>query len=249
VVLSLVLVVLLSSFPIRKFRIEHKDYDIFFIPEVLLNNFKGLVISDCHLMKSLPISLSLPAFIKDIKHLIDTESPTCMFILGDQIQGGIAESHHFFAQFCTYLDCLGIPVFIIAGNHDRNVIHRYRNSHKSKVQVIKQHVMCIENQNAPDGTPKRLFFAHDFHDHPRLNPSEVVPWIRECKRVFSDIIDPEDFLFTGHTHTSVAVFNERFASVAPFSIDLNQRYYAIITMEPEFRISHKEHPGNFLVAQ
>ena len=205
-----------------------------------LIDMKALIISDCHFCRYYEFTKSFEKFKAKLLKLLETEIVNTIIILGDVIHIRTEGAEEHLKTFLDFFQTLPYKVFYIGGNHDRHISRSISYPKTSNITIIKDLAFCFVHPNSPPKTPKRIFLTHDLHNHHRMSAEMVHSWHMYLRKTFAYLMNPDDYLITGHTHETVISVDELTASVAPFSIDLVSSRYCILTMKDGIQLTFPE---------
>lgn len=195
-----------------------------------IENIRALIFTDSHLCKFYPFEENFAKLKNKILTLIEREHVNTVFTLGDLINIRTEGSDKKYLEIMEIFRNLPVQVFMIGGNHDRHILCKLQ-SPLPNVHIIKTLALGIPHPNPPPGTPKRLILSHDFHNHLRLQLNQIADWLYTFRQTLPHLINPDDYILTGHTHNTTMLSDEISASLGPLSEDLHEECYAILTMK------------------
>lgn len=208
-----------------------KHCDVTIVQYDIQNKLKAIVLTDVHFGKFFPASQSIPKLFNYLKKIVEMNNANIVFLLGDIFDVkalDVKDGQTFIDTFSSF----PIPIHFISGNHDR-IFYKKLNIHGS-IHYCPTRVMKIESQI----THKFLFFAHDFGNSYKLTKHEIQSFIWSNKRAQKKLMSLKDWLIIGHTHYLCINKEKRFASLAPFSFDLNKFCFCVVDeKEEEFELS------------
>ncbi|MUT67077.1 metallophosphoesterase [Paenibacillus sp. NEAU-GSW1] len=188
-IIVLIVIYALFIFPTQWLKVERIRHDAGL-------GIKMLQISDLHVEK-IRISAAL------IKRLIETESPSYIFITGDITQNGSA-----LPKARRYLEAVascGIPVYAVLGNHD----HRLKPHHKAELeQMLLDTGIRLLNNECFDAGPFQLVGIDDYGSK-KSRPEQAFQHVDPAKPVIVLTHDPNlvlhlnyryAYLMAGHFH-------------------------------------------------
>lgn len=193
------------------------------------NYSRLLLLSDFHLAQRIDPNQSIPLLFKQISKLNLFEKPSMILILGDSIDPSCSnqfETHYFLAQ---NIDKMNTTIFIIGGNHDRNIVQQICNNNSynlefKNIKYINYPIILLKANN------KNYFFGHDLMHNFRIRGSKVPKYIHYLKQesIFSYLFSSNDSLIIGHTHAQFMNEENKEYCIGQFSIDALQFNYATI---------------------
>ncbi|EAY08454.1 Ser/Thr protein phosphatase, putative [Trichomonas vaginalis G3] len=195
-----------------------------------LENMRALIFTDSHLCRFYSFEDNFPKLKNYIITLIQRENINTVFTLGDLINIRTEGAENMYLKIFEIFAKLPVQVYAIGGNHDRHILHKL-NVDIPNIHIISEFALAIPHPNPRPGTPKRLILSHDFHNHLRLTPEKIPDWLYTIRTSLPNLIKPDDFILTGHTHNTVILSDQLSASLGPLSLDLHTECYAILTME------------------
>ncbi|OHS94959.1 Ser/Thr protein phosphatase [Tritrichomonas foetus] len=231
---------------------DPNDYTISRVPltcvriedERILSSFRALVLSDMHFNQKEKLSFSLPIVLRKISKLIIDQNINIIFLLGDIVeQYQSPTSAEDLKTVFSAFEQLGIPIYIIPGNHDRSLFNntsydtRFKNIH-----LLKTTLMFIENPNSPPNTYRRIYMAHEMENNFKLEGPQKNVFPIKLKEFFKDVFTENDFLLIGHIHRHILDLSKNCGSVGQYSYDYKRESYAIITNENGFKIDFINEP-------
>ena len=216
--------------------------DIFNVPAELIPNLHALVISDFHFNQKNNFYMSSPGRGKKRIDGVKSKKMKTMSALGDNVeQNQVPEAQQCFVKVVKLFQDIGLPTFIIGGNHDRQFVSSMKAGlpiPKKSVEIVSESCMVLNHPNPEPGKYPSVFFGHDLLNNFYSSVSETAPFLKALKRRVS-IIPPEAFLLVGHVHSTKRIPEENVACVGSFSSEAAgfSRYeYAIITSDNGFTI-------------
>ena len=223
-----------------EFRILNDEATALYITDPSITSTRALIFTDCHFSKFYPFEKTFPKFQKKIEEIIKEEQPNTIIILGDVVHIRTELAEERLIQVLSFFDKLNIKVYYIGGNHDRHIARKIFVPPSSNATIVSDLALCFVHPDPPPRTPKRIFFTHDLHNHYKLTREYVHAWHLFLRKTFAYLINPDDYLLTGHTHETIISVDELTASIAPFSFDLLSYKYAILTMDNGIQIKFPE---------
>ena len=217
----------------RVFRLLNDKATALTISGSELTTMKAVIITDCHLNRFLPFDETFPQLKDQLLSLVEKERANTVILLGDIVHIRTEGAAEKIEKVLKIFESLPVKVYYVSGNHDRHVAAKMSFPATSNVTIVRDLALCLVHPCPPPGTPPRIFLTHDLHNHHKLKPHEVKSWLAFLRRTFSSLIDKDDFLLTGHTHETIINEEVNSASVAPFSLDLQRKSYATLTMTKE----------------
>lgn len=190
-------------------------------------NMKILVISDTHIGTEGNPSEAIPKFMASLREVIAKENPTHIFHLGDLISGYFEakKGGEWVRTALTEMATLGLPVYAIGGNHDREYYKALewpdKPSHMHPISL--SNALLVETH-----TGKKLYFAHDLENNLRIRDQLVYPFLCWIKKACRATIKPNDWLLTGHVHTAMLSMSAKVGAVGQFAPSLRAYQYTII---------------------
>ena len=207
---------------------ELKNISIFEIPQEY--NFSKLILmSDFHLGRKFYPNKSIPLLFKQIYKINALEVASMILILGDSVDSSYSnqfETHYYLAK---NIEKINTTIFIIGGNHDREVIQKICKNSSYRSQF--QHLKYINNPIISLKTSiKNYFFAHDLMYNFKIRGNLVPSFIHhlKTKSLFSHLFSMNDSLIIGHTHEQYANEENGEFCIGQFSIDSLKFDYATI---------------------
>ncbi|OHT04617.1 Ser/Thr protein phosphatase [Tritrichomonas foetus] len=217
--------------------VEDIEVTVYRIPEEYIIGMNSLVISDIHFTSNKNLSESLPIVAKKTLSIILQKKITSIFMLGDIVENRSHTRIENLELIFNTFDKFGIPIFAIAGNHDRRVFKdiKYKNRF-TNIHVILDSVMLLEHPNPEDGTIRRVLLSHNFMNDLWTNNVQSKVFAKRIKQVYNYMVKPDDFLLIGHVHIFNHDKENRCASLGTFSYDKHKASYAIISESHGFKI-------------
>lgn len=209
------------------------DLSAFTVPIPEDSPARVLLVSDTHLGATIDWRRSLDMFMEHIRAVIAAESITHICHLGDLCDGSLTNGAVVLPEALGRLNELGLPVFVIGGNHDRELYGGLKwPSDTNVTPVAPCNAMLIERGGL------KLYLAHDLQNNYRIRCKfafSFVTWLKEGNKK----IRKEDWLIIGHTHTSIITPWERVGCIGQFSPEINACGYGIIDMAENVNIETK----------
>ncbi|OHT09590.1 hypothetical protein TRFO_21475 [Tritrichomonas foetus] len=203
--------------------------------------FKGLIVADFHIGCILEREESEKKIFENLQLLVEKVQPTHIFILGDIFHYNFArEDDWYFNFFDSLAQLFTCPIFIIPGNHDYTLFPVQENcftQYKKDNNIYPIDVDLLEIQFSNEFS---LFLGHDIRYNQFVHFHEfVVKWMNEIRQYCKDRMKNSDVLIIGHTHEDIDDEETNNYTLGPFSCDLKESSYGIITFNPEFKFQHE----------
>lgn len=184
-----------------------------------INNERILVISDTHLTNFEETDI----FIRYLSDVIK-KGATMICHLGDLVDKIDDEDclEYVFKRLDEEID---IPIYCISGNHDRSLFKRCKFQSQKKLHFNRNaNAITIECSN------QKIYLAHDLENSFEI-PNQLaflfLLWIK------LGLIRGDNWLITGHTHTTLFSDEEKIGCIGPFSPHLDTYNYAILNLSDE----------------
>jgi predicted phosphodiesterase len=208
-------------------------------PDIVNPEMRALVIADLHLTLALPLGRGLPLLIEKLLRVLLDNSITVLFIIGDVLEQTDKRVSEFVSPVLAAFDSLAIPVFLMPGNHDRNVYNKARlNWRFPNVTLVTDLMICLADPDPPPGAFPRIFMTHDGGNPFKIRDRHTKLYVLGLRRLFYAVIDPNDFFLTAHDHGHTRFDKKRCATISQFSIDNNVFTWALITRERRFKLTY-----------
>lgn len=216
----------------RFYNVEINDFD----------NFKGLIVTDFHLGQTINLENDRKALIKNLERLVLQENPTHLFILGDIIHYSFQRVNEWYFDFFKMLEnSFSFPIYIIPGNHDYEIFPDEGNcfslyANEKNVKCLDVEFLVIKYSDSFS-----LFLGHDVSYNRSVHTKKpIIDWMNEIRhwRSCKDKIKDTDVLIFGHTHEDIDDEETNNYTIAPFSLDLKQSSYGIISFKNGFKFEH-----------
>jgi hypothetical protein len=167
-------------------------------------------------------------FLDALKAIVKAESPTHICHLGDLVDINIgAAGLDSIGQIFDEIETWQIPMWIIAGNHDRGFFRLLPESTRQFVSFSTAQSMLLE---IPGPTPTKLFLGHELGQPWRIRNGHVIPFLEWLKAGFNDVFKKEDWLLTGHCHTTALSPESRVGCVGQFCPEAEVGGYGVLTL-------------------
>ena len=209
---------------------------------------RALVFSDFHIGLDVNSTKSISSIFQEILNLIIYHEANTLFILGDNIEDFEKQWKNDIENLINTIEQLNIKTYLISGNHDRRVLDNFIENKKfSNLIFIKDYSFFITHPNPLNNNIKRIFFGHDFGNSLWLNSNQNEYFIKGLKKIFSNMINKEDYLIIGHTHKNLYLKNDNCASIDSFSFKRTLNSYAFVTFDENININFFQKPFNYLI--
>lgn len=221
---------------IKKFphHFANKNTTVFVLPLEHTVNLKGLVVANQYFGKTLPLTKSIPQFMKSIMTIIVRENINALFFVGDiaffQKDGGAAETKAIIEKFFGVLEELPIPVYVMGGQQNRKILFDMNyNKPGSNIHVVYDYMLKIQHPAPPQGTIPNVYITNDALCTAPIKLDEVEAYTYKLKKHFKNEIANEDFLLCGCCKGYSYSEECRFGSIKEFSPDNHRNGHAIIS--------------------
>ena len=190
--------------------------------DIKIENVKILLLSDFHIGKIYDINETIPLLFKEIERLIKFEFPDYIFLLGDLVDGNCPNIGETYVRILTNIIKLHKKTFIIGGNHDRQIVDIILQKAKlpSSIVLSKERFFLLD-------TKPKLFIGHDWYYNQRVRDNITLSFMKNI-RERTEIMNDDDYMIIGHTHTQICDEKKLSCSIGQFSIDENSYKYSII---------------------
>jgi hypothetical protein len=198
--------------------------------------FKALLITDLHIGRHITHRESIHALIGSLRSVIELESPTVIFILGDIIHFRWLNVWSCLFDFYSAIESLGVPIHSIPGNHDRylhaRVAAKYNGDfvhpHQSEAIII-----------SPPNGGRKVVLGHDLCNDKRVHGfGPVREWFAALRSTFADVIPEDALLIVGHVHEHLWSADGLSQSLPPFSADIGIFAYGILEFDDHGQITY-----------
>lgn len=196
------------------------------------SQMRAVVISDTHLGKYYPAESTIQKLFNFVTKIVKENNANYVFWLGDIFDTKARKEIEVGQKFIDTFSTFQVPIHFISGNHDR-FLYKKLNVHGS-INYCPSKIMKIISPI----TKQALFFGHDLGNAYKLSNIEVPSFIWSNKIAQKKMIKLENWFIIGHTHFLYMNKAKRIASLAPFSVDMNNFCYGLVVDgEKRFEIS------------
>eukprot|EP01106_Pelomyxa_sp_JSP_P018564 TRINITY_DN866_c0_g1_i7.p1 TRINITY_DN866_c0_g1~~TRINITY_DN866_c0_g1_i7.p1 ORF type:complete len:308 (-),score=66.57 TRINITY_DN866_c0_g1_i7:77-1000(-) len=177
--------------------------------------WNALVISDLHIaaVKSYFSKHSQELAMSALPGVVARERAEQLVVLGDVFHGEETPSRQLTHQTIAALAQGGHPLFVIGGNHDRDVFATYGkelSATYSNVSIFSELMLCIETPTS------KIYLTHDGGNPYRVAHHQIGGFLDAMREV--NHMRPADLLVCGHTHASFDLLeSKRQASIGCFT--------------------------------
>ena len=189
------------------------------------DRYKFLLISDCHTFEK-----DLHFWFDELKKVIEKENPTNLIILGDLIDGSVANGVSIMAQAFSLLKSLPFQIYVIGGNHDRELVSHIKWPEKGNIHLIDTWSILFQIPQPSVNHPLRIFLAHDLGNNYRVRDKIAFQFFQWIKGGSKGIKNP-DWLICGHAHTSIVSRDSKIVCIGQFSPRIERRAYTILSID------------------
>lgn len=229
----------------KKFTLHltNKNTSIYIMPLENTVDLKGLVITNQLFGKTLPLTKSIPQFMKNIMTIISREKINTLFFIGDiayyQKEGGEKETKAIIEKFFAILEGIPLPVYVMGGPQNRKILYDMKyNKPGSNIHVVYDYMIKIKHPVPPQGTIPNVYITNDAMCTVPVKPDEVESYAYKLKTHFKHEIANEDFLLVGSCNGYSYNEESRFGSIKEFSPDNHRNGHAIISCDSDgFKIN------------
>jgi predicted phosphodiesterase len=207
-------------------RFNHISLPRLHVPAAHASPARILLISDSHIARSAPPSVAVRLFLNALKGLITAESATHICHLGDLVDIRIGDdAHGVLAEIFDEIEKWQIPFWAIGGNHDRGFFEMLPESNRQFVHFSTAE--CMELQ-LPGSNAPRLFLGHELGHPYHIRDQHAIPFLDWLKVGFCDVFKKEDWLLTGHCHTTALSRRTHVGCVGQFSPEKRANGYGVL---------------------
>jgi DNA repair exonuclease SbcCD nuclease subunit len=200
-----------------------------------------LLLSDTHLgaTDASNVNKSIDLFLTEVGSLIEREHITHICHLGDLLDGTIVDPEPL-KRALLGLGTLGLPVYAMGGNHDREVFTKLpKDLNKKNIFITNEMAMVLDIPARPGRKAQKIFLAHDLGNNYRVRDQFAFLFLMWIKNACHPTIKPSDWLLTGHCHGALLSHENRVGCVGQFSPEISAYGYGIVEIGASVNICTK----------
>jgi predicted phosphodiesterase len=218
------------------FRLMNTKATVYEIPPSVTTAKLGLIISDQHFGQYADGIPQIQAFLQEFRLLLSHVKPDYLLLLGDTLDAHCANPDAVLQNFLENLEQFQIPIFLLAGNHDRDIFQQY-SRHHPWVTIVRCDLAVGATATGSDGGWKRIVFGHDLMNNFLVHPSDASVFVWWMKAVFHEIVGPNELLFLGHTHQNIWDEEHKCGSVGRFAPAAGHYRWAVVRENRGFTLT------------
>lgn len=175
----------------------------------------ALLLSDFHVAddsSSYFSSRAIEETLAFLPILIKEEQPNQIFLLGDIFHGSVSYGSYVELILSSLLK-IKQPVYVIGGNHDREVIFKSAEYwSKQNLHIFPDYFLKVQTKNG-----MTIWLTHDGGNGYWLDKTQVPDFINSLKQAYG--INKSEWMITGHTHFPVVIEDVKVASLGCFNLE------------------------------
>ncbi|MFX1284853.1 MAG: metallophosphoesterase [Promethearchaeota archaeon] len=185
------------------------------IEQIILSKpLNALLISDQHFSDSNQSYFSIESIAPTmacLQRLITKVKPDQILILGDLFHYG-QQNNQFVFQIMSFFSELDKEIFMIGGNHDKELIeNQIKDWSKNNFHIYSDSFLLYE------ANQEKVWFTHDGNNPYWLDKSEVPDFIISLKKIYKFSV--QHWLITGHIHLPCIIKESKVASLGCFNVE------------------------------